>query len=302
MLNVKGPEGDLGVIIARFQTPVLTPAHRELIETVRERHKKFLIILGISPVCPSTKNPFDFNTRYQLIQESYPNTAIIPLQDLRSDDMWSSGVDQLVRGICPHEKVVLYGARDSFIQHYTGKFSTVELESLGDFASTKARQDSFHEVRTSEDFRRGICYATANQYRKNILCVDIAIINNDKRQLLLGRKQEDNGLWRFFGGHVNANETAEAAARREGAEECGASVDGLMYLGSTPVKDWRYEGIEDSIFTIFFAAYYQFGHIKGADDIDGGIQWFDFDKLSEEMFVPEHRILFHFFKRGIIGQ
>lgn len=37
MLNIKGPEADLGVIVGRFQTPYLTTGHTELIETVRSR-------------------------------------------------------------------------------------------------------------------------------------------------------------------------------------------------------------------------------------------------------------------------
>ena len=299
MLNVKGPEGDLGVIIARFQTPVLTPAHCELIETVRARHQKFLIILGTSPVTPSTKNPMDFATRWSMIQETYPGALILALSDNRSDDLWSQKVDTEIRSFFPHEKVVLYGARDSFIKHYTGKFNTVELEAFGDFASTKARQEAFHHIKSTEDFRRGVCYAAANQYRKNVLCVDVAVINHDKQQLLLGRKKEDGGLWRFFGGHVNVGETGEAAARREVQEECGASIDGLSYLGTANIDDWRYDGIKDGTFSIFYAGYYQFGKIEGADDIDGSVQWFDFDKVTEEMFVPEHHVLCQMFFDGI---
>jgi bifunctional NMN adenylyltransferase/nudix hydrolase len=300
MLNVKGPEGDLGVIIARFQTPVLTPAHRELIDTVRSRHKKFIIILGVSPVCPSTKNPFDFSTRYQLIQESYPTVAIIPIQDVRSDKMWSDNLDQLIRGIYSYEKVVLYGSRDSFITHYKGKFITVDLEAFGDFASTKARQDAFHDIRSTEDFRRGICYAAANQYRKNILCVDVAVIKQE--QVLLGRKNEDGELWRFLGGHVNANETAETTARREASEEAGGiGLGNINYIGSTHIDDWRYSGIDDGIFTMFFAADYQFGQVKGTDDIDI-VKWFNFYDLQYTMFVPEHIILYQMFMKYLKGR
>jgi len=300
MLNLKGPDGDLGVIIARFQTPSLTPAHCELIETVRDRHKKFLIILGIAPVCPSTKNPMDFATRWTMIQVTYPNTIVLGIPDSRSDEIWSNRVDSEIRNLFPHEKVVLYGSRDSFIKHYTGKFSTVELDSNLPISSTEMRKNAFHTIRDTEDFRRGICYACGNQYRKNVLCVDVAIINPNQQQLLLGRKLEDNGKWRFFGGHVNAKETAEAAARREALEETGASIDGLLYLGTAPIDDWRYSGIPDSIFTIFYAGVFQYGHIKSSDDIDGDISWFNYNELKADMFVPEHRILFELFREKII--
>ena len=60
MLNIKGPAGDMGVIVARFQTPYLTPGHCELIETVRSRHAKFAIVLGVARVIPTKTNPRPF--------------------------------------------------------------------------------------------------------------------------------------------------------------------------------------------------------------------------------------------------
>lgn len=148
MLELLGPEGDMGVIVARFQTPYLTDGHRELIETVRSRHKKFAIVLGIAKVIPSRKNPLDFATRVRMIQDAYPGTEILAIHDTRSDKQWSQQLDTTLRKLHPHEKIVLYGSRDSFIRHYSGKFKTAELDEVeGINASTPQRRAKTHSTK-----------------------------------------------------------------------------------------------------------------------------------------------------------
>jgi bifunctional NMN adenylyltransferase/nudix hydrolase len=299
MVNIKGPEGDMGVIIARFQTPFLTDGHRELIESVKNRHKKFAIVLGIAKVIPSTKNPLDFTTRYHMILEEYPGVEILAIHDVNNDELWSQTLDTTLRNLHPHENIVLYGGRDSFISHYFGKFKTVELESGESISGTIARQQAFHDVRTTEDFRRGVCYATANQYRKNVLCVDVAVIRNERGilQVLLARKNEDGQKWRFIGGHVDVGtETLEQAGRREVQEEASCSVGDMKYIGNTPIEDWRYNGTRDGIFTVFFAGHFLFGPTIGGDDVCD-VKWFNASELDESVIVSEHHVLLDMFLR-----
>ena len=65
------------VIIARFQTPYLHEGHRQLISTVKENHEKLVILLGISPLTGSRKNPYDFYTREKMIKKDYPEIVHI---------------------------------------------------------------------------------------------------------------------------------------------------------------------------------------------------------------------------------
>ncbi len=51
------------VIIARFQTPHLHEGHKQLIGMVKENHAKLIILLGVSPIMSSRKNPYDYYTR-----------------------------------------------------------------------------------------------------------------------------------------------------------------------------------------------------------------------------------------------
>lgn len=292
----------MGVIVARFQTPYLTSGHRELIETVRARHKKFAIVLGIARVIPSRNNPLDFTTRHVMIQEAYPGTEVLSIFDTPHDTSWSNSLDNILRLLHPHEKIVLYGGRDSFIDHYFGKFSTVELASNVSESGTQARQEAFHEIRDTEDFRRGICYATANQYRKSVPTVDVAVERSRPDcgpkncttliEVLLAHKNEDGeGKWRFIGGHIDVGkESAEQAGRREVTEESGTSCHSLKYITSCPIDDWRYRGTGDSIFTTFFAATYGAGPSIAADDVDS-VRWFDLKDLNEKMMVDTHHVL-----------
>jgi bifunctional NMN adenylyltransferase/nudix hydrolase len=316
MLPVKGPEGDMGVVIARFQTPYLTQGHRNLIESVKARHNKFVIVLGVALVIPSRANPLDFITRYAMIQEAYPGTEVLGLMDQRLDENWSKELDGLLRKLHPHEKIVLYGGRDSFISHYSGKFPTVELAPNISESGTEARKEAFHSVHESEDFRRGVCYATANQYHKSVPTVDIAIekleVSTNKTNgvsinilhVLLAHKNEDGpGKWRFIGGHINVGkETAEQAARREGYEESKCGVGKVEYIASVPIKDWRYTNTGDSVFTTFFSGLHVDGMPQGDDDVND-VAWFKVETLKESMIVPEHHILLDLYlkKKGLRG-
>lgn len=291
----------MGVIVARFQTPYLTPGHRELIETVRARHRKFAIVLGIARVVPSRSNPLDHITRYKMIQDAYPGTLVYGIPDNRSDKLWSENLDMILRMYHPHEKIVLYGGRDSFVPHYSGKFPAVELDSALSESGTQLRMEAFHEVRETEDFRRGVCYATANQYSKKVVCVDAAVIDVGKAfRVLLAQKKEDGEKWRFIGGHMD-QKTAEAAVRKEVSEEAGCSVDDVKYIGSAIIDDWRYRGNVDSIFTLFYEAKYVFGPVRAGDDVDR-VQWFHWTDLTEDMFVDEHKVLFRMYRDHLLSR
>jgi bifunctional NMN adenylyltransferase/nudix hydrolase len=290
MLNIKGPAGDLGVIVARFQTPQLTPGHRELIESVQALHPKVMIVLGVARVIPTKKNPLDFATRQKMLQEAYPGIEVLPINDQRSNETWSKNLDQLVRAYHPHERVVLYGGRDSFSQCYSGRFPVVELVSALSESGTQARQQAFHTVRNTEDFRAGICYAVANRYAIKNPTVDVAVMRGN--ELLLVHKDEDGeNRWRFVGGHIDLGETGEQAARREVQEETGVSLSKLEYITSATIDDWRYAGSGDGIFTTLFLGRYGYGAARAADDVQGA-RWFEISSLGKEMIVTEHQVLF----------
>jgi bifunctional NMN adenylyltransferase/nudix hydrolase len=281
-----------GVIIARFQTPYLHEGHFSLINYVKARHNRVVILLGVSPLKSSRKNPLDFYTREKLVRKHYPDVVVLPLSDTKYDTRWSSDLDNLLSITFPNEKFLLYGSRDSFIPHYTGKFDVSEIEQTGDNNASLLRDEICDKALDTLDFRCGVIYSNYNAYPKIYATVDMAVFRENHKQILLAQK-ESEGKWRFPGGFSDpADADFEAAVLRELHEECGSiEVGHVCYEKSFKVDDWRYKNEEDKIITTLFSSTLIFGDAKAGDDIYK-VDWFDLHSLGallqEAKVVEEH--------------
>ncbi len=282
----------IGVIIARFQTPYLHEGHRTLIETVQAKYGKVVIILGVSPVLGSRRNPLDFFTREKMIRKVYPEIVVLPLSDHPLDQRWSVNLDKLLGNTFPGSKFSLYGSRDSFIKYYSGKNTVVELPGNGKHSATEIRETLKEKVVDSVEFRTGIIYAYSNTYPKVYPTVDVALFKNNKESILLGKKEIDQ-KWRLIGGFSDpTDECYEDAALRELREECGdITVGKMQYEASFRVNDWRYRNEVDKIITLLFSTEHEAGDPIGSDDI-AEVQWFTLQQLRTLMdrkhTAPEH--------------
>lgn len=264
-----------GVIIARFQTPYLHEGHHHLIQCVKALHHKTVIVLGTSPVKTSKRNPFDFHTRERMIKVAYPAIPVLALKDCASDQVWSKKLDEVLDTAFPGESFILYGSRNSFSDLYTGKWATELLPEKGSFSATDVRENHSDDVLDTQDFRMGINYACYSRYNTVYPTVDIALFSKDGRQLLLGRKPDENN-WRLPGGFADTTDTSyEQAAQRELAEECGMfTTTAMRYIGSYQVNDWRYRSECDKIMTLLFTATLLEGEPQAGDDL-AEVRWFN---------------------------
>ncbi len=283
----------IGVIIARFQSPYLHDGHKALILQAKEKHNKVVIVLGVSPVLGSRRNPLDFHTRERMIKKDYPDIVVLPLPDHPIDTQWSENLDTLLRNSFPGSSFILYGSRKSFIPYYSGKFEVVQLAESGSHSATIIRDQISDKVLDSEEFRIGIIYACSNTYLKVYATVDIAVFKNNKAELLLGRKSVDN-KWRLLGGFSDpTDDSFEAAAARELREECGAiEISDMHYEMSLRVNDWRYRSENDKIITSLFSTDFISGTPSGSDDI-AEVRWFklaDVALLMSEMKAAQEHI------------
>lgn len=287
-----------GVIIARFQTPYLHDGHRELIRQVSANHSKLIILLGVSPIMGSRKNPYDYYTREKMIKKDYPNIIVLPVSDHPSDRTWSETLDNLLKSVFPTEQFCLYGSRDSFIPYYSGRFETVELPEHGDYNATELRRQYADKVFDSNDFRAGILYAYYNQYTKVFPTVDVATFRNNRTEILLGKKSTNN-KWRFIGGFSDPEDADyESAALRELIEETGdIEVGEMTYETSRKINDWRYRNEADKIITLLFSCDFIQGEPAAKDDIID-LNWFklaDLPQMKEAgRLSDEHHELFDF--------
>lgn len=301
-MEVQSKKYDVGVIIGRFQVHELHTAHKAMIETVLSRHDKVILFLGVSPTLCTQRNPLDFLSRKVMFEEEYGNriSVILPLHDKKYDEVWSAQVDIKIREVIPVGSVVLYGSRDSFIPHYKGRFDVIELVPDSMVSATEIRKSVSKKVERTKEFRAGVIYSTYNSFPIVHPVIDVAIMNEDESEVLLGRKK-DEVLFRFIGGFADvSDENLEQTVRREGYEETGLELGDITYIASMKVRDWRYRNSDDrSIMTTFFKAKKVSGAPKANDDIVE-VKWFRVVDLNPQQLVDEHGQLFETLRSRLI--
>lgn len=279
----------VGVIIARFQAPYLYDSYQTIIDQVRQLHDKTVIVLGISAVPYSRRNPLDFDTRAHMIKEVYPDEKVLGLRDHPQDTVWAQQLHDLLVNAFPASNFTLYGSRAGFINHYKGNWPVVELNKT----HTDAESFMLDEmVLNMTAFRMGVVQAAVGSYVKVYPTVDIALLRNDRKEILLGMKGIDQ-KWRLPGGFTDPSDVDyESAALRELHEECGPVVcTPLRYEASLRVDDWRYKNEDDKIITTLFSADFISGEPQGGDDINQ-VKWFSWPEvitmLNKGITAPEH--------------
>lgn len=291
----------VGVIVARFQVSDLTEGHCSLIDSVIARHQKVLCIIGLSAIRATKSNPLDFEARRRMVQDKYPNIIVRYIKDHPSNEAWSRNLDSIIsENIPPAANAVLYGSRDSFITYYSGRYVTKELQQESYISGTKDRNNIAYEAGNSEDFRKGVIWATQNQYDTAFPTVDVAVIKKDVIEggplLLLGRKENEE-KFRFIGGFIDphcgdnsrGDDVFQFNARREVMEETGHNMEvgTINHIGSYFIDDWRYRAEKSKIITNFYFTYYVFGRPEPSDDIYE-LKWFPLRSFINEGYMKEN--------------
>ncbi len=281
----------IGVIICRIQVHKLTPAHIDLIEIVTNNHKKVIMFLGVPVISNTRQNPLDFATRREMVLEKYPNIIVLPLKDMRSDELWSKNLDSQISIPFGELSALLYGSRDSFIPYYKGKYTTTELITDTFYSGTEVRSQVSKEILSSSDFRAGIIHANYAQRAVTYPTVDI-VAYNDKGQILLAKKPNED-KYRFVGGFADrTDESYEDAASREFREKTGGcEISDLKYIASAKIDDWRYRKTESGIMTTLFLGKFIFGKIQPTDDIES-LHWLYPSEITVSDIMNEHQPLF----------
>lgn len=279
----------LGVVVGRFQVPVLHAGHEHLLTYTHTRNDDMLVVIGSHRGFPTIRNPLPFSLRESLVREKFPQATVIELLDHNNDETWSAALDHVIQEHFPHHMVTLYGSRDSFIPHYTGAFVTQLIPTCTAQSGTEVRHTLTRDCTHTPDFRRGVMYRELTRNPLPYPAVDIALVREDTKEVLLGQKHTDGDKWRFIGGFFDpeVDTSHEAAACRELKEETGGLDAGeLTYLGSTVIDDWRYRDTPDCIITTFFRARYTGGVPQATDDI-ARLAWVRLEDCAAQI-VPSH--------------
>ena len=287
----------IGVIVGRFQVHKLTEGHKEILDFVlSQNHYMNILVLGNPPrdVRCTKNNPLPYVSRKRMIEEEYPGKFEICYKtDVMSDEEWSSDLDKQILAITNgNSDVILYGSRDSFIEHYTGQFETYEYQQKLTLSGTKLREELKKNIGTSEDFRRGCIYATQNNWTYYYPTVDCAIFTDDSYSKIYLAKKPGEKTLRFPGGFIDPKDNSyEEAAIREAQEETGLKCKIEKYIGSFKVKDWRYFGEVEQVMTTLFLMTRVSGNPAPYDDI-AELHLCNIKDLSIDDINPAHRQLF----------
>jgi bifunctional NMN adenylyltransferase/nudix hydrolase len=293
----------VGVIVGRFQVDTLHEGHLALLNTVSERHNgRVIVFIGClaSGVAPTKHDPLDFVTRAKMILEAFPAFTIAPINDKKTDELWSKELDKKISDHVSFAKVTLYGSRDSFAPHYKGRHQvkTLDLTVPSVINGSDRRTFLTNDVRASADFRAGVIYGMLNSFTRVIPTVDVAIAYQGPATatgpsgiLLLMAKKPDEELFRFVGGHQELKGSIEDDAAAESSQEVHSYPRNLTYVGSALIDDWRYRDTPEGIKTVVFLGWVENMSHKADDDIEKS-EWIEFEKLWENHIEPEHRGIF----------
>lgn len=145
----------------------------------------------------------------------------------------------------------------------------------------------------SADFRENNekskrCARCGFTYYFNPAAATVAVITNEKGELLVARRAKDpaKGTLDLPGGFCDLGETAEEGVAREVKEETGLVVSQAKFLFSLP-NTYPYSGVVIHTVDLFFAC--QVEDTAGAHAMDdvGELQWLPPQDIRPELFGLE---------------
>ncbi len=136
--------------------------------------------------------------------------------------------------------------------------------------------------------------------RKFQLCGASVILYKNNQVLL--QQRVDNHCWGYHGGAVEMGEKVEDTARRELFEETGLTAKSIALYGvySGPEHYHVYpDGNEAYIIDIVYICNEFEGELRRQETEVIGLEWFDMDRLPEELSPPIRSTLLQFCREHI---
>lgn len=288
----------VGIIIGRFQTPELTPAHVLLFSYALDKHDTVVVFIGVRDTPATDRNPLSFYMRKDIILKQFPTVTVIPLADCPTDEEWSKNLDKYINTVSSMRGAVIYHGRDSFASHYKGKYELCEVKMPGfaEVSATEIRKQVGMTLENHPMFHKGVIHALQNLPPRIYMTVDIALLRDvsvmdeEDYQILLGKKP---GMtqWILPGGFIDGREEPEKAAKRELFEETGCVVESdLKLVGAFIVDDWRTRGeTKVSNMTLLYKGYTVSAQAVASDDLEV-VRWFNLSSVKNQISTLVHPI------------
>lgn len=153
-------EFDVLVFIGRFQP--LHKGHVEVIKKAETLAKKVVVIVGSSFAARSTRNPFTFYERKEMVKAEFPkdNVVVLPVMDYPYNDLrWVAAIQSMVLsaiGYTPDPiKIGLIGHKKDHTSYYLNIFKTwgsIDVDSVDNINATTIRNKMFEERCFANEF------------------------------------------------------------------------------------------------------------------------------------------------------
>lgn len=296
-----------GVVIGRFQVPTLHAGHHHIIAHAN-RHERCVVVVGSGPFLGTKREPLDFLTRQRMINNVYPNAVVQSLGDHPSDEEWSNRLDETLRTISPTGSITLYGSRDSFIPHYKGSNLTKEVEQVEFSSGTEVRQQTFYDIRDTEDFRRGAIYSANIRSVPSLLAIDVAMWRSKpetpaRKEILIAKAKIRPNEWKIPGRMVSRDSNCIETEINKVAAEFDLGLTTTVEatnkptlnpaLAILPIRDWKYGADAPTVWTGLYLVPVVYGSGRpSARSKYRESMWLPLgDELPPGM-IPEHHQLF----------
>lgn len=137
----------------------------------------------------------------------------------------------------------------------------------------------------TNDFKSKRCEDCGFVFYFNPLAATVALILNDRGQLLVARRAKEpaKGTLDLPGGFADSFETAEEGVAREVFEETGLKVVSTKYLFSLPNK-YVYSGFEEHTLDMFFLCRVEDDRLPVAHDDVEELAWMSPDAINPDEF------------------
>ena len=136
-----------------------------------------------------------------------------------------------------------------------------------------------------QDEKSKRCNECGFEYYMNPSSANVALILNDKKELLVVRREKEpaKGTLDLPGGFADIGETSEQGVIREVKEETGLNVQKAKYLFSLPNK-YRYSDLDIPTLDMFYLCQVDdFSSLKAMDDALE-VKWIAIKDIHPELF------------------
>ncbi|WP_143415129.1 NUDIX hydrolase [Geobacillus sp. E263] len=131
-------------------------------------------------------------------------------------------------------------------------------------------------------------------HRPVILVGALAIIKNEKNEVLLQKRRQPKGYWGLPGGLMELGESAEETARREVWEETGLTIGSCRLLDVLSGPDTYVKvpnGDEFYAVTIVYETNEFSGEIRANPEESLDVRFFPINELPEQMIQSHCRVI-----------